>query len=451
MKGSSLKEFAYIARIRLARPTWWRDYKEAMSHEHISSDELNAINWRKRLSVLQFAFENSPFYNQFYRAVGLEPGDVKSEQDWEKIPILTRDDIRKNFDTIKVREPRGTYKLYTTGGSTGEPTRILKDDAFCAKILTWREFRWAGLRLGQNVATIMRAHPFTLREKLYQFVAHFPSKSIYMDSMSQTPATFEKFISEWRSVKPYKVNAYVGGAYALAQYCLEHKIELPIPAMIATTAAPCPDNIKEVLRKAFHAPIYDDYGGTEAAPMAGQCTELVNSGSSALHINSDYRNIESVDEAGVPVPTGELGDMLLTDLEDRVFPIIRYRMGDRVRLLSGKCSCGRPYPLMDKVRGRTADYIYLEKGRLSGDGWTMLFENCIQAVHGFQIHQHADKSVVLKVVLNKQYKDAVHDVEKVASHMRSQLGNIPLTIEYVDTIPHDRGKLKYIVSEVQGV
>ena len=104
---------------------------------------------------------------------------------------------------------------------------------------------------------------------------------------------------------------------------------------------------------------------------------------------------------------------------------------------------------MDTVHGRLADYIYLEHGKLSGEGWTMSFEHCIDAVHGFQIHQHADKSVTLRVILNKANPVAKSEVEKVAEGMRTQLGCYPLEIEYVDSIPHDRGKLRYIISDVK--
>jgi len=184
--------------------------------------------------------------------------------------------------------------------------------------------------------------------------------------------------------------------------------------------------------------------------MGAQCKCQAESGNRAMHIHADYRHLEFVGEDAKPLPVGQVGDILITDCMDRVFPIVRYRLGDRGRALPGHCQCGLPYPLMDAVQGRLADYITTETGRLSGEGWTMLFEKYADAVHGFQIHQHADKTVTMKVVLNREYLDAEKEVSIVAAGMQKQLGNVPLTVEYVKEIPHDRGKIRYIISDYKG-
>jgi len=451
MNTSKIREIMALWRCRLHKPDWWRLYLESKSHDKWTSEQIMEFNWKKRIETLRFAYEHSPFYHELYKRAGLEPNDVKTENDWACVPIVTRDDLRHNFETMRVADFRSRqFHMFTTGGSTGNPSKVLKDDAFSAKMLNWRASGWAGIPLGQNSATIMRLHPHTWIQDIRHWLIWFPSKDILIDASNMNDQTISDFIDTWRRVRPVTVSAYAGGIHQLALYILEHSIEVPAPMGIFTTSAPCTAIQRNDIQKAFHAPVYDSYVCTEAHPMGAQCKCQAESGNRAMHIHADYRHLEFVGEDAKPLPVGQVGDILITDCMDRVFPIVRYRLGDRGRALPGHCQCGLPYPLMDAVQGRLADYITTETGRLSGEGWTMLFEKYADAVHGFQIHQHADKTVTMKVVLNREYLDAEKEVSIVAAGMQKQLGNVPLTVEYVKEIPHDRGKIRYIISDYKG-
>ena len=450
MRGISVRKDLHMLKCRLGKPAQYRQFKIACSHDKMSVEELAAFNFSKRLETLKFAYENCDYYRHLYDAAGLEPGDVKTEEDWAKVPMLTRDALRTNFEGLQIRnlKARGRYRLWLTGGSTGQPSKVIKDDDFASPPLGWRGLGWAGVPLGQNQATVMRAHPCGLKRKLVSFLSHYPSHAIYLDASEMTEDSMSRFAEEWKKYPPYIVTAYAGGLQQFALHCLRKGIVLPSPRAIFSTAAPCDLALRKFLHKVFAAPVFDSYVATEANPMAGQCRCQAEQDHAALHIHSDYRHLEFVDENGIPMPTGEEGDILVTDMGDRAFPIVRYRLGDRGRALPVRCPCGLPYPLMDAVRGRMAYHIYLEKGVLTG-GWTMVFEHYPNAVHGFQIHQFADKSVTLSVVLNREYADAKREVGIVAEEMRKKLGALPLRVEYVDFIPHDRGKLKYIICDVK--
>ena len=446
----SVKTSIHNLKSWLMKPAWVRQYRESLAHDEWSAEGLAELNWNKRLAILKYAYENSPFYRQLYKEAGLEPGDVKTEKDWQNVPMLTREALRFNFETIRVRDYKvHAHKLYTTGGSTGEPSKVLKDDRFSSVALNWRALTWAGISRGENSATIMRTHPTGLKGRIRHFLAWFPSVNLMLDAGAINEKSIAEFLNDWRKYQPQTISSYVGGIHQLALYCLENGIKLPHPKAIFTTAAPLPPATRSVIAKAFSAPVFDNYVATEAHLMANQCRDLALDGSGHLHIHSDYRHLEFVDEDGVCVPNETFGDILVTDLEDCVFPIVRYRLGDRGRLMNRKCACGRPYPIMDAVHGRSFDFIYLEHGRIMGECWATAFDDCLNAVHNFQIHQKVDKSVTLRVVINKDYPDASACVTAVASDLQNQLGSIPLTVEYCDHIPHNRGKIKYIISDIK--
>ena len=449
-QNSAVKETINLLKAQLTNPNWVRQYREAMSHETWSVEQIQDFNFKRRMKLLAFAYEHVPYYRNLYKGVGLEPGDVKSESDWTRIPMLTREALRFQYDSLKADNlVPGTYQMFTTGGSSGEPSKILKDQRFATKALKWRGVKWAGLRLGQDLATIMRTHPGGWKARLRQWAAWFPSKNIILDAGEMSEENIRRFIREWQKVKPAAANSYVGGIHQLALYCQERGIELPPPIAIFTTAAPLGNVTRKEISNAFHAPVYDSYVATEAHPMADQCSCQVKAGGRALHIHDDYFHLEFVDDNGTPKPIGEEGDILVTDTGNFAMPMIRYRLGDRGRAIEGKCPCGRTYRLMDAVKGRSFDFIYLKTGRIMGECWATAFDDCLMAIHNFQIHQYPDRSVTLSVVINREYPDAEKCVRKVADDLQRQLGDLPLKLEYKDFIPHVRGKIKYIISDIK--
>ena len=93
------------------------------------------------------------------------------------------------------------------------------------------------------------------------------------------------------------------------------------------------------------------YGSSEAVGLTYECA------AQRLHVNTDWYILEPVDEHDRPVPRGQLSDgVLVTNLANRIQPIIRYQMGDRVAIDPDPCGCGSPFPPI-RVVGRTDDIL----------------------------------------------------------------------------------------------
>ena len=113
-----------------------------------------------------------------------------------------------------------------------------------------------------------------------------------------------------------------------------------------------------------------------------------------------------------PCSLGQRGDITVTDLENYVFPLIRYRIGDRGCALSYQCSCGVNLPLMDSVKGRTTDNLPLPDGSvLSGEYLTTIFDDFPDAVHAFSVHQKKDFSIVVSYVPNNNRIDKNNTID----------------------------------------
>jgi len=111
-------------------------------------------------------------------------------------------------------------------------------------------------------------------------------------------------------------------------------------------------------RRLLRCPVTNSYGASEFLSLASECVH------GHLHLNSDWVILESVDDQGREVPSGEAGvTTLLANLASHVQPLIRYDLGDRARRHAGVCSCGSHLPVID-VQGRCDDTLRL--GRPQG-------------------------------------------------------------------------------------
>lgn len=253
-----------------------------------------------------------------------------------------------------------------------------------------------------------------------------------------------EFVERYESLRPALLQGYIGAVHELALFLRDNAIRITPPKAVWVTSAPLTEAQRSVMQTAFGAPVYDQYGTCEVMWLAAECRERAG-----LHMIHDLRHIEFVDDAGQPVDDDEWGRILVTDLLNRAFPLIRYEIGDMGRRLDRACPCGVTLPLMDKVRGRISDVIRLPSGRsISGEYLTTIFDDHPEAVAAFQIHQRADLSIVLRCVRGRDPQvDAI--IQQALADLTDRAGQgAVVALEIVDRIAHDRGKTRFILSDV---
>ena len=243
--------------------------------------------------------------------------------------------------------------------------------------------------------------------------------------------------------RPPLVEGYVGALYEVARYVERHGLQFHAPLALGATAAPLTTEVRTFVQATLGAPLHDQYRCSEVPWMAGECGQR-----NGLHIFSDMRRIEAVDETGTPVPFGVVGDLVVTDLANRVFPLVRYKLGDRGSLREAPCPCGVSLPLMDSPDGRTVDMLRLPDGTVIAGGMFSIFSAVPTAVRRFRLHQNADYSIDLQVVLGDS-STALADAETATEALRDRLGRqVDIRLAEVPSLLYTGGKLKYVTSDV---
>lgn len=438
-----LRHLAFDAKLQTVRRRSLALYRELERNQHLDPTELAELEAHKAGEIAAFAGGAAPFYRELYAQHGLGQVELRQADRWTSIPIVDRSMVKAHRSELLTPEATDrNSRDALTGGSTGEPLRVRHDKRVPLLAASWRMYGWWGVAPYDNIARVAR-WDFTRRAELKNDLQWFPTKQIYLDAALISTETMETFHRRLVRTRPALLEGYAGAMLEFADFVEKRRLSVPTLTAVATTAAPLTESIRNRLQTVLGAPVHDEYRGAELSWMAGECSQR-----NGLHLFSDLRRFEVVSSDGKVLPHGEVGDLVVTDLTNRAFPLIRYRIGDRGRLLDGPCACGVTLPRMAQPEGRTTDLLRLPSGAVLGHRLMALFSAEPDAVRLFQIHQQADHSIVLRVVLGEGADAAVH-VERAAQELRQRIAHeVPVTVEYVAALPYTGGKTKYVISDV---
>lgn len=396
---------------------------------------------------MKYSYEHTPYYHNIFRNLELVPEDIKSVDDLQMLPILTKQNIRANLGDLTTRNCLGQQLIPSaTGGSTGEPMKFFIDKEWCAwnMAAAYREWSWAGYDYGDKIAYLWGAPQdlsaqYKLSAKMYNLV----SRQVMLDAFEMTQNTLDEYIRVLRKFKPKIINAYASAAYLMAQYMESRRIDDIRPKAILTSCEMLFDHQRDTIERVFGCEVFDYYSGRDTTLHAGECPEH-----SGYHLAIENAVIEFIID-GEHVAPGEMGKIVITDLSNYAMPFIRYEIGDLGIPSDEICSCGRSLPMMKKVVGRVTDIITTKNGKhIHGEFFTHLFYNT-DGIKQFQFTQKSKEYAILKIVKAKNYSQS--ELDLVIQEIHRYCGDIVIDIEFVELIPlTSSGKHRFTISEVGG-
>lgn len=443
-----IKDNAFWLKQKLFRRNILNIYEHSLANEKLDKDSLNEINWIKRKKIVEYAYNNVEYYKEKYDEAGFSPEDLKNENDWAKVPILEKQDIRTNFKKLLVKNITQKHLIKTTtGGSTGEPLMTYRDKRFPEEIIKWRMLRRWGVNPGDDIAMLWRipGKANTAAYKLLNKLIWFPTKRIKIDASSLNESDFEYLYEEIKKSSQIYIWGYVGAIEQFALWLKRKGLELNNISLVWATAAPVSELQKKLFKEVFNTKVLNQYAFSEIHFVAASCPICNN-----LLVDSDYRHIDIINEKGLECGVNELGDLLVTDLENKVFPLIKYRVGDKSKFTNHNCNKAYPFPTIAPVMGRISDVLKVPDGSsLNGEYLTTVFDDYTDCIQKFQFYQHSNYVVDIKVVSNCTEDITNNILGKVISNLREKTVNqIEFNKYVVDELTSDRGKIRFIKSEL---
>ena len=398
--------------------------------------------------LLDHAYENVPYYRRIFDDRGLVPGDIRTPADLRLLPLLSREDLQANLPDLCARNyPESAFEYVTTGGSTGIPVGFYYEKgASRAREWAFMKTQWdrVGYRFGDRCVVLRGYIVGSSHDAIYWRRTLF-GRWLLMSAHHMTEATLPAYIHEIRRFRPRFIQAYPSTAAVLARYMVEHGVA-PFPTVKAVLCGS--ENLypwqRDLLAEAFGCRVFSWYGNSEQTVLAGECEE-----STHYHIFPEYGVVELIGRDGRPVEgPGVLGEVVATNLTNYICPLIRYRTMDLATAATGPCTCGRHYPLLERVEGRLQDFIVTGKGELLS-GITMNIDtDAFDNVKQFQFYQERVGEVILNIVKKPTFDDS--DVEYLYQEVSRSCGDdVVVILRYVDNIPLTaRGKYRYFIQSL---
>ena len=431
----------------LRRRDTLRHLREYDANQWLDPAQIRTLQWNKLSRLLRHCEEQVPYYRRRWRELGIVARDIRSFDDFARLPLLTKHDIREHFEELKAESLRGNLLYKATGGSTGVPLRFgyTRESNDRRTAVMWRGYAWAGARMGEKtlylwggaVGDPSRAHLFKDRV----FHAAFRRRILNSFAMREDNlASYADAIDAWR---PRVIVAYVAPLVRLAQWLLDNQRRPPRIESIVTGAEALHDFQRELIERAFGCPVFNTYGCREFMLIASECEQR-----SGLHVNADHLVVEIAGREAASAPDSA-GEIVITDLHNYGMPFVRYANGDLATPAhGGACACGRGLPLIARVDGRKLDAIRTPSGHvLPGEFFPHMLKD-VPGLRQFQVVQRSLDSLDIALVRGAEF-DASGEAY-IRREIAKVLGDsLRVHINFVDTIPLTAtGKLRVTVSEL---
>ena len=392
--GQTLVLNFFGVRNRLRMAAWVRYLSEIAPTEHmLREDQVRLVGERLR-NILTHAVRTVPRYQCLRHLLGdLENPSADVFLTLLEFPVVTRDEIRSAPRSFLSSRPGAKRTVKTlTSGTTGTPFATWMDGGTFAKTdaLWWRRNVWSGHRRGDWIARIVGdpVVPLGDAEPRDPWRVSCVDRRIYLSSFHLRDDAARSYLDVLERLRPAFIQGYPSSLEILAGFALEQGRELTWrPRAVWYSSEPMFEHQRDVVNRAFRAPIVGLYGSAERVVSAAQCEKgcyhlsLVDG-----FVEGQFGRLKTREPAAV------------TTIMNRVMPLIRFELGDDIRMdPEASCECGRTLPIMEPVITKKEDWVETPSGRrVSSSILTWAFKD-LSGVRRSQIIQADARTIEVHV------------------------------------------------------
>lgn len=433
---SSFLTYAMLPAADFAMGTQYSRYRRIFHRLSAATREDVHIWQRNRLAhLVRHAYQHVPFYRDFMDREGIKESDIRTSDDLNRFPILTKEDIQRQPDAfVPDNLSRIKYMRSATGGSTGTPFQYLL--SYEAQSAIWSK-RMA----------VLKRYGFTMGEKYLSLgsTSINPSKKtsamsdLFHKAVRIIPLSAARIDDEMcreaiRIIKRQNIRmiyGYASALYLLAKYIEDHRVALRVELCISTSEM-LTDYYAKTIVRALGCTLINEYGARDGGLLSCKC----HAGRFHVIETCLFRIAGG----------GKEGPILTTNLINMAMPLINYQVGDIIKQECDMCTCGDPSQAFDDVVGRSSQYMTLSNGKtITGPAFTVLFSE--MPVKYYQIVQSGPCSITVRIEKLDGFTRETE--ETIIGALRRQAGetcSIQMDYNHVFA-PLRNGKLEYFVTK----
>ncbi|AXG71331.1 putative adenylate-forming enzyme [Kordia sp. SMS9] len=316
--------------------TWFAFLKQS---EKWSINELEAYQLQQLKALVSFAKAHSDYYKEKFAAIDVE--SFSNLSDMQQLPLLSKQDVLDYTEKIHTNYDFKKTFTATTSGSSGDPLVYQREepaDSF-NRASIFRGYSWHNVQPWERNGYFWGFDFSPIKRFKIKLLDALQNRFRVFDYKEKA---FQKFVKKLQKAR--YIHGYSSMIYQSAK--LINDKNLPKPRhlkMVKGTSEKIYDSYKEEIKKAFGVPIISEYGAAETGIIAFECTE------GNMHINMEGVIVEAIEN-----------QIVVTNLQMKTFPIIRYQLGDYIQLASKNkiCTCGKAHYILEEVTGRIGENVY---------------------------------------------------------------------------------------------
>lgn len=439
-----------LARFGIIYPVHFIRRENVLSHlaeiqtvERLSSVDLKYYQLIKLNKLLQFYSQRETAYKHLWEKLHIYFLKMDVSAILMHLPILTKEAIR-NIETLKQHRFGVQLDRRSTSGSTGSPFCFYKDrlsTSYMEAIQNYA-YSWHGVAVGEPQGRFWGL-PYGMAGKMAR-IKDFLKNRIRFSAFNLTDEAKTSFWKQLLQFRPTYLYGYPSLILEFARFVREKGYawdELQLKVAIGTGEYTYPQEKME-LEELLGVPFVSEYGCSETGVIGFECPH------GRMHVMAANIILEVVDEQNQPVEVGAEGELIVTELNARYFPFIRYRLGDRGCLTEERCACGRGLPVMRICEGRRDDYIVTPEGRKVYDA--ILAYNLKKGILQFKAVQEEIGQLRIFFRSDGQFTKSLEN-EYIRCLKKAISPLMEFTFIQVDEIRRERsGKLRYFCSKIGG-
>lgn len=359
------------------------------------------------------------------------------------LPFLEKEDLRESANLMKLKKKPAFCTTKTSGGSTGAPVTIHKPARAMGYELAaaWRGASWAGIDIGFRQARFWGV-PMLRGTRRKSMLIDLVTRRIRLSAFKFRNDDLERYLQRLVKKPPDYLYGYTSMIHEFARFLeATNRTDALKPICVITTSEVLTPAVRETIERVFGCKVFNEYGCGEVGTIAHECSY------GRMHINAENLYVEIVSAEGKVLGPGEIGEVVVTDLNNDYMPIIRYRLRDFASISYEGCPCGRNLPTLDSLKGRAYDFIVNDIGeKFHGEFFLYIAEELTSQglkINAIQFIKKVDKLEVLLSIGSEELLVAERYIKrKIADEFSS---TILVEVKRVESIPREAsGKLRVI-------